>query len=96
MAAIPNIKKLVERFPDTFAVIGVSCDTNLKAWKAAIEREKATWPQYVLTKEGYKDFLTKYQTGGVPYFLILDKEGKVINNPEGIGDVEREVERLCK
>ena len=71
MAAIPNIKKLVERFPDT-------------------------WPQYVLTKEGYKDFLTKYQTGGVPYFLILDKEGKVINNPEGIGDVEREVERLCK
>ena len=25
MAAIPNIKKLVERFPDTFAVIGVSC-----------------------------------------------------------------------
>ena len=96
MAAIPNVKKLVERFPDTFAVIGVSCDTNLKAWKAAIEREKATWPQYVLSKEGYKDFLTKYQTGGVPYFLILDKEGKVISNPGGIGDVEREVERLCK
>ena len=96
MAAIPHVKKLVERFPDTFTVIGISCDTNLKAWKVAIEKEKATWPQYVLTKEGYKDFLTKYQTSGVPYFLILNEEGKVICNPGYIEDVEREIERLCK
>ena len=41
MAAIPHVKKLVERFPDTFTVIGISCDTNLKAWKVAIEKEKA-------------------------------------------------------
>ena len=96
MAAIPHVKKLVERFPDTFTVIGISCDTNLKAWKVAIEKEKATWPQYVLTKEGYKDFLTKYQTSGVPYLLILNEEGKVICNPGYIEDVEREIERLCK
>ncbi len=96
MAAIPGIKELAERFPEEFVVIGVSCDTDLKAWKAAIEKKQATWAQYVFTKQGYKDFLEKYQVGGVPYFLILDKEGRVISNPKHVGEIKQKVESLCK
>lgn len=95
MAAIPRVKELAERFPDNFTVVGISCDTDLEAWKTAIEREQAGWPQYVLTGKGYKDFLTKYQTYGVPYFLLVDKEGKVLCNPD-TEELGREVERLCK
>lgn len=96
MAAIPGIKELAERFPEDLVVIGVSCDTDLNAWKAAIEKKQAKWAQYVFTKQGYKDFLEKYQVGGVPYFLILDKEGRVISNPKHVEEIKQEVESLCK
>ena len=96
MAAIPGIKELAERFPEELVVIGISCDTDLKAWKAAIEKKQATWAQYVFTKQGYKDFLEKYQVGGVPYFLILDKEGRVISNPKYVEEIKQKVESLCK
>lgn len=96
VAAIPGIKKLAERFPEDLVVIGVSCDTDLNAWKVAIEKKQAKWAQYVLTKQGYKDFLEKYQISGVPYFLILDKEGRVISNPKHVEEIKQEVEHLCK
>lgn len=95
MAAIPHIKQLAERYPDNFVVVGVSCDKNLEAWKAAIEKEGARWEQYVLTEQGNKDFLEKYQLNGVPYFLILDKRGRVIANPKHVGEIEEKVEQLC-
>ena len=96
VAAIPDIKELAERFPEDLVVIGVSCDTDLNAWKVAIEKKQAKWAQYVFTKQGYKDFLEKYQVGGVPYFLILDKEGRVISNPKHVKEIKQEVECLCK
>jgi len=96
VAAIPHVKELAERFPDRLAVVGVSCDTDLKAWRAAIEKKQATWAQYVLTKQGYKDFLEKYQVNGVPYFLIMDRERRVISNPHNVEEIKREIERLCK
>ncbi len=96
VAAIPEIKELAERFPEDLVVIGVSCDTDLNAWKVAIEKKQAKWAQYVFTKQGYKDFLEKYQVGGVPYFLILDKEGRVISNPKHVKEIKQEVECLCK
>ena len=95
MAAIPHIKQLAERYPDNFVVVGVSCDKNLEAWKAAIEKEGARWEQYVLTEQGNKDFLEKYQLNGVPYFLLLDKRGRVIANPKHVGEIEEKVEQLC-
>ena len=96
VAAIPGIKELAERFPEDLVVIGVSCDTDLNAWKVAIEKKQAKWAQYVLTKQGYKDFLGKYQISGVPNFLILDKEGGGISNPTQGEEIKEEVEHLCK
>lgn len=96
VAAIPDIKELAERFPEDLVVIGVSCDTDLNAWKAAIEKKQAKWAQYVFTKQGNKDFLEKYQVSGVPYFLILDKKGRVISNPKSVEEIRQEVEHLCQ
>ena len=96
MAAIAPIRDLAERYPERLAVVGVSCDENIAAWKAAIEKKKARWPQYVLTKQGYKDMLEKYQISGVPYFLVLDEKGRVISNPKHVEEIRRTVEELCR
>lgn len=96
MAAIPHIKQLAERYPGNFTVVGVSCDEDLDAWKTAIEKEGTKWAQYVLTTQGYQDFLKKYQVGGVPYFLLLDKEQRVICNPKYTDEIKEQVEKLCQ
>lgn len=96
MKALPVIDQLAKRFPERLVVIGISCDTNLEAWKKAIGEKGIDWKQYVLTARGYEDLLKKYQIAGVPYFLILDENGNVICNPKGEEDITREVVRLCK
>ena len=96
MAAIPHIKQLAEYYADNFTVVGVSCDEDLDAWKTAIEKEGTKWAQYVLTPQGYQDFLKKYQVGGVPYFLLLDKDRKVICNPKYTDEIKEQVEKLCQ
>ena len=95
MAAIPVVKRLAEHYPNGFAVVGVSCDKDLKAWRAAIERERTVWPQYVLTTQGNADFLRKYQTSGVPYFLLMDREGRMLAHPGNIEEVAVLVDSLC-
>ncbi len=95
MMAIEPIKELAERYPERLAVVGVSCDENLKAWKAAIEKKQARWPQYVLPKASYQEMLEKYQINGFPYFLILDEKGRVIENPHGVEAIRKTVEGLC-
>lgn len=95
MAAIPVIKELASRYREDFVVVGVSCDKDVDAWKAAIRRENTPWPHYRLTAKGIDDFHEKYQTGGVPYFLLLDREGNVLERPRTAEAVVRAVDGFC-
>ena len=95
-AGTPAIKECAKRHPESFAVIGVSTDENLDKWKKAVEEEDCPWPQYVLTPEGAKDFYEKYQTVGVPYYIIIDTEGHVIANPGGTDAAVKMIDRICE
>lgn len=82
IAAMPEIKKLTETYKDKFEVIAVSIDTKEEAWRKAMEKHPEPWPQYITTKKGYQDLFDKYQVGnGVPYYIILTPDGKVLNSP---------------
>jgi hypothetical protein len=52
------------------------------------------WAQYCLTPQGAKDFYEKYQTIGVPYYLIVSPEGKVLCNPGGIEAIQAKLKEL--
>ena len=54
-----------------------------------MQDDQMPWAQYCLTPDGYKAFFANYQTTGVPYYLLVNPEGKVIANPSGIDEVER-------
>ena len=88
-ASTPAIKELYDTLPRTqFEVISVSCDEKDEAWRAAMEKDQMPWAQYCLTPDGYKDFFAKYQLIGVPYYLLVNAEGKVIANPERVEDIQ--------
>lgn len=87
--ATPDIKTLYDSLDRSkFEVISVSCDEEEKAWRDAMKEDQMPWAQYCLTPDGYKAFFTHYQTIGVPYYLLVNPEGKVIANPAGVENVK--------
>lgn len=94
-AGTPRIKELYGQYSrNDFDVISVSCDKSDSRWRDAMEKDEMPWAQYLMTEEGYKDFFAKYQTTGVPYLLLVDRDGKVLGNPGSPEAVARMLEKL--
>jgi len=87
-AAIPDIKKLYQEYPNKFTVISVSADQNRNAWIKAINDEKMSWKQYLLTPHGFKELSEKYLTQGVPFYMIVNPQGNVVCAPQNITDLQ--------
>lgn len=82
IGAMPEIKQIAEEYPQKLAIIAVSIDKKEEAWRKAMEKNPEPWPQYITTEKGYQDLFHKYQVGeGVPYYLIITPDGKVLNSP---------------
>lgn len=91
--AMPDVAKIASDYADRFSVVGVSIDTKADAWHRAMEKHPEPWPQYCTTKAGYQDLFDKYQVGnGVPYYLLLSPEGRVLCSPSGPEEVRQFLE----
>lgn len=88
--SMPEVKAIREAFADRLDVVGISIDEKEAAWRKAMEKHPEPWAQYCTTAEGYRDLTTKFQIGnGVPYYLLLAPDGKVISSPKRPSCVER-------
>ncbi len=94
-AGTPHLKEYYAQYPrEQFDIISVSTDEKPAAWHTAMEKDAMPWAQYCLTPQGAKDFYEKYQTIGVPYYLIVSPEGKVLCNPGGIEAIQAKLKEL--
>lgn len=57
--------------------IGVSCDKNREAWVNMIRGGKSAGVQLHLDPESA--FMSDYEISGIPRFILLDKEGRIIS-----------------
>ena len=76
----PNVVKLYNQYKDQgFEVYSVSLDNNKSRWEAAIIQDKLTWKSHVSDLKGWGSAATKlYGFRGIPYTVLIDKEGKII------------------
>lgn len=75
---IPALKALEKEFVGKpIAFVSISCDKDPEAWKKAMEEEKVEGIQ--LIAGGDLSFLKAYMVQGIPRFILLDKEGKIID-----------------
>jgi thiol-disulfide isomerase/thioredoxin len=89
IAAMPEVKKIAEQYKTGFTVVGISIDTKESAWRNAMAKHPEPWKQYITTPSGYKDLFDKYQVGnGVPYYLMITPEGKVLCSPGRPNDIK--------
>ncbi|MDR0385899.1 MAG: AhpC/TSA family protein [Prevotellaceae bacterium] len=83
--ANPSIVALYKEYKDKgFEIVGISLDNNKEAWIKGIKDDGITWPQMSDLKGWNSEVALKYKVQGIPFTVLLDKEGKVISvNPRG-------------
>ena len=76
---IPHLKKMEnELHTEDIAFVSISVDTNKKAWEAMV-REKKLGGYQLFAKEAWEsDIVKDYAISGIPRFIIIDKEGKIV------------------
>lgn len=75
---IPYMAELEKQFQGkNIHFVSLSCDKDLDAWKKKIETEKMGGIQ--LNSGGDPAFMKFFGIRGIPHFILLDQEGKIIN-----------------
>lgn len=76
----PNVVKMYEKFKNEgFTIYSVSLDEDASKWKEAIVKDKLTWTNHVSDLKGWKSSVVpNFGIEGIPYTVLLNKEGKII------------------
>lgn len=81
---IPQIKKLYESKGANLNVVSISVDKDQNAWKNAMEKEQMPWKQFLLPAgETYAMLDKKYNLQTIPIWVLLDGNGKVVDQHVG-------------
>ena len=71
------MKEYYEEFKDKgVEFLSVSIDAKEEAWRKALKDENMAWPQG-LAKDAGKEVKELYQFSGIPFILVIDKEGNI-------------------
>lgn len=76
----PNVVALYEKYKnDGFTVMSVSLDRDKAAWLAAIKADNLTWPNHVSDLQHWASKVPQiYDVKGIPFTVLIDKDGKII------------------
>ncbi len=88
----PFVKEVYQDFADKgFQILGVSVDRDAAAWQQAIEKDGLPW-LHVLDKES--TVAETYNVTGIPFTVLLDKEGKILAKGLRSERLKKELEKL--
>ena len=76
----PNVVKLYNEYKNKgFTVYSVSLDKDINRWLGAIKQDNLYWPNHVSDLKQWKSEAVKtYGFTGIPFTVLIDKEGKII------------------
>ncbi|TRX68571.1 AhpC/TSA family protein [Flammeovirga kamogawensis] len=88
----PNVLRAYNHYKSKgFEVYGVSIDRDTEAWKQAIEQDHITWSQ---VHDAGGVVAAEYGVEGIPFTLLLDKEGKIIAKNLRGDDLDKKLAEL--
>jgi len=102
---IPDIKNIYDKYPKNLKIIGISLDSEKENWLKAIdEHQIGMWPQILsdtVVNNSYfrneTDLCGIYNIKGIPTYIFIDKQGKVIDVWHSIGKEElSEIDKTLK
>lgn len=91
----PNVVKAYNAFhPKGFEVLGVSLDKDKNAWVKAIADDHLSWTHISDLGMWSSSVVKLYNITGIPFSVLLDKEGRVVAKGLRGAELERELQKL--
>ena len=91
----PNVVAAYNKFKDkNFTILGVSLDNDKAAWMKAIKNDGLNWKQVSDLKFWACAPAKTYKVSGIPFTVLIDKEGKIIAKNLRGEDLEKKLEEL--
>ncbi len=92
----PHVVKLYEKYKDQgFTVMSVSLDKDKQRWLDAIEKDHLAWPNHVSDLKFWSSKAAKlYGVSGIPFTVLIDKDGKIIRTKLRGAQLTEELSRL--
>lgn len=76
---IPHLRKLEEKYKDSpIEFVSISTDNDRDAWTATVKNQNMQGEQ--LRFDGNDTFMDSYKVTGIPRFILLDPEGRIVNS----------------
>jgi len=99
--SVPDMQNIVKKYGDKMTVITFSGDRSKGLWLLGVKRDKPNWLSLWDGKGIYGETPLKYGVTGFPDFIVIDPDGKIVNNwmgygknDEGRGSLETNVDKL--
>lgn len=98
---IPYFEKKHAQYKDNpdIEFVSISVDINVAGWKKKLAEDNPAWKQYIVDKGTKSELSRKYGINGIPRFMLIDKDGKIItvNAPRPSDDkIDTYLEKYCK
>jgi peroxiredoxin len=92
----PNVVAAYNKYKDAgFTVMSVSLDNDKSRWVAAIEKDGLIWPNHVSDLGGWSSAAPKkYQVTGIPFTVLIDREGNIIQTNLRGEALEQELHKI--
>jgi len=74
---IPCLKDLEKEYGSQVHFVSISIDKNQETWKKMVQKEELNGIQ--LHYDGNETFLDDYMIKGIPRFVLLDREGRIVS-----------------
>ncbi|MGY3792521.1 TlpA family protein disulfide reductase [Aquimarina sp. 433] len=81
IAEIPSLKKLEKEYDEKIKFVSISVDNKRDhdAWKTMIKEKELSGIQLFADNSWSSKFIRDYDVQGIPRFILIDKEGKIVN-----------------
>ena len=93
-AEMPRLQKLREKYASRgLEVVGACLDADPAAAKAYVQRNGYSWPQIYEKGSMESELAVRYGIISLPYLILIDAEGRVINRDLQFTQLDQEVEK---
>ncbi|MBA4411669.1 MAG: hypothetical protein C0397_19915, partial [Odoribacter sp.] len=98
MDEMPDSKRLKESYHGKEVVfVYLACDCSEKSWKSTIATKDINGINLLLSNSDYEILKRRFEIPGIPYFLLINKKGEVVNKNAprpSDGNIKSEIAKL--
>ncbi len=73
----PEMEEIVHLYGDKLALVGISNDEKI-SWSKFLKEHKMPGYQWKEPKNGGRSLASRYKAGGIPHFVLISPEGKIL------------------